>query len=405
MNMYIQNLFTLKNGMDVTMTNNVSHLVERSSYYWDYTPSIDNVQSPLSENQYNVVDLFCGAGGISCGLHMTGKFRTILANDIYTPALKTYKRNNPTVPTILGDVRKITEENYNEVLKGKKIHLVTAGVPCQGFSLSNKKRHIADERNFLFLEVIRFVNIYNPDVILIENVSGMKSLNKGSFVDEIKLGLEKAGLNGYTVLEPQLLNAADYGVPQLRKRLIFLAVKNGLSEIFYPQPTYGVNLTPYRTVKDAIYDLPRLRNNDEKNTYTEKKLSNYQEILKSKQSTLLNHKSPNHPDSTIEKIENTKPTEPMYDKYKQRIRLGWDIQSPTQVAGGIRPQFQFGHPSQNRGLSIRERARLQSFPDNYEFLGGIVQCRVQTGNAVPPLLAKALGEEIIKVLDKEYKDK
>ncbi|CAA6818907.1 MAG: Cytosine-specific methyltransferase [uncultured Sulfurovum sp.] len=401
----MQNLFKLTNGMDGLMTNNVSCTVERSSYYWDYTPLVENTSTLLDHNKYNVVDLFCGAGGISCGLHMTNEFQTVLANDIYTPALKTYKRNNPTVPTILGDVRKITEENYDEVLKDKKVHLVTAGVPCQGFSLSNKKRHVNDERNFLFLEVIRFVNIYNPDVILIENVTGMKSLNKGSFVEEIKLELEKAGKVGYKVLDPQLLNAADYGVPQLRKRLIFLAVRNGLSEIAYPEAKYGEGLEPYRTIKDAIFDLPKLDNNDEKTIYGKKVLTEYQKLLKDKQPTLFNHKSPKHPDSTIEKISNTEPTKPMYENYKQRIRLGWDIQSPTQVAGGIRPQFQFGHPSQNRGLSIRERARIQSFPDNYEFLGGIVQCRVQTGNAVPPLLAKALGEEIIKVLDKEYKDK
>ncbi len=403
--MYIQNLFSMNAGVDEHMTKNISCTVERSSYYWDYSPIVEKVSNQNEVDKYNVVDLFCGAGGISCGLHMTNRFQTILANDIYVPALKTYKRNNPSVSTILGDVRNVTFEDYQEILEDKKIHLVTAGVPCQGFSLLNKKRNKDDERNFLFLEVIKFVNMYNPDVILIENVSGMKSLNKGSFVDEIKLELEGAGVNGYKVLEPQLLNAADYGVPQLRKRLIFLAVKNGLSEISYPKPKYGKNLIPYRTVADAIYDLPKLENNDEKNTYSKKQLCEYQELLRGTQSKLLNHKSPKHPDSTVEKIANTKPTKPMYDKYKQRIRLGWDIQSPTQVAGGIRPQFQFGHPSQNRGLSIRERARLQSFPDNYEFLGGIVQCRVQTGNAVPPLLAKALGEEILKVLDKKYRGK
>lgn len=403
--MYIQNLFSMNNGVDERMTNNVNCTVERSSYYWDYTPLIEKISNQNKDNKYNVVDLFCGAGGISCGLHMTNRFRTILANDIYEPALKTYKRNNPTVSTILGDVRKVTLDNYHNIIEDKKVHLVTAGVPCQGFSLSNKKRNKDDERNFLFLEVIKFVNMYNPDIILIENVSGMKSLNKGSFVDEIKSELEGAGDKGYKVLEPQLLNAANYGVPQLRKRLIFLAVRNGLSEISYPKPQYGENLIPYRTVSDAIYDLPKLDNNDEKTIYTQKKLGEYQELLRGSQSKLLNHKSPKHPDSTVERIANTKPTEPMYEKYKQRIRLGWDIQSPTQVAGGIRPQFQFGHPSQNRGLSIRERARLQSFPDNYEFLGGIVQCRVQTGNAVPPLLAKAIGEEILKVLDQEYKEK
>ena len=398
--MYIKSLFG-SIEMESIMTKSIVSSVEKSSYYWNYSPHIDKKNIVLDSNKYNVVDLFCGAGGISVGLDMTDRFQTILANDIYIPALKTYSFNNPKVSTILGDVRKIKEEQYKEVIGDKKVHLVTAGVPCQGFSLSNKKRHVEDERNFLFLEVIKFINLFNPDVVMIENVSGMKSLNKGSFVSDIKLELENAG-EGYRVIEPQLLNAADYGVPQQRKRLIFLAVKNSLPNISYPKPTYGDNLIPYRTVKDAIYDLPSLDNNDEKNRYSNKKLSEYSQFLRGEQKELLNHRSPKHPDSTIEKIKNTKPAEPMYEKYKQRIRLSWTIQSPTQVAGGIRPQFQFGHPEQNRGLSIRERARIQSFPDNYEFLGGIVQCRVQTGNAVPPLLAKAIGEEIVKVLDEHY---
>jgi DNA (cytosine-5)-methyltransferase 1 len=103
------------------------------------------------------------------------------------------------------------------------------------------------------------------------------------------------------------------------------------------------------------------------------------------------HTAPNHPDSTIQRIRNTKQGDPMYPKYKQRIRLSWNGQSPTQVSGGIRPQFQFGHPEDDRGLSIRERCRIQSFPDEFIVKGGIVQGRVQTGNAVPPLLAKAVA--------------
>ncbi|MDN5077978.1 DNA cytosine methyltransferase [Aliarcobacter butzleri] len=375
--------------------------VEKSLYYWNDKPKID-IKKNNSNNDYNVVDLFCGAGGITCGLHMTKKFRTILANDIFIPALETYKLNNKTVSTILGDVRKITEDMYKEVIKNNKIHLVTAGVPCQGFSLSNKKRHINDERNFLFLEVIKFVNIFNPDIVLIENVSGMKSLNKGSFVDDISKALSSAGAEGY-IVKNELLNAADYGVPQLRKRLIFVAVKKGLSEFKFPLPEFGINKQKYRTIEDAISDLPELGNNMEKINYEKNPSSEYQKILRGNEYILKNHKSPNHPLDTIKKIKVTKPGEPMYENYKQRIRLKWDIQSPTQVAGGIRPQFQFGHPEQNRGLTIRERARIQSFPDNYEFMGGIVQSRVQTGNAVPPFLAKAIGLELIKVLDKKYK--
>lgn len=386
----------------ITNKSDDSCTVEKSSYYWEYEPVVNKKNKNQQSTKYNLVDLFCGAGGIGCGFHMTNKFETILANDIYIPALKTYQFNNQNTSTILGDVRKISIEQYKDIIGDEKVHVVSAGVPCQGFSLSNKKRHTNDERNFLFLEVIRFVNLFDPDVVMIENVSGMKSLNKGSFVDEIKNSLEKSGKSGYTVLEPKLLNAADYGVPQLRNRLIFLAVKNGLPKIDYPSVTHGSQHNPYLTIKDAIGDLPKLKNNDEKTKYTKIKLSEYQDTLKEEQKDLLNHRSPNHPQSTVDRIASTEPSQPMYENYKQRIRLSWDIQSPTQVAGGIRPQFQFGHPEQDRGLSIRERARIQSFPDSYYFTGGVVQCRVQTGNAVPPLLAKAIGLEIAKVLDEHY---
>ena len=125
---------------------------------------------------------------------------------------------------------------------------------------------------------------------------------------------------------------------------------------------------------------------------------NIKEIIPSQQ--LFNHCSPKHPKETIEKIASTRQGEPMYPKFKQRIRLNENAPSPTQLAGGIRPQFQFGHPTQPRGLSIRERARIQSFPDSYKFCGGTVQERVQTGNAVPPLMiyniAKLIAEDIYR---------
>ena len=118
---------------------------------------------------------------------------------------------------------------------------------------------------------------------------------------------------------------------------------------------------------------------------------------------LQNHKAPNHPIARIKKIGSTKPGFPIYPKFKQRIRLKWDQLSPTQVAGGIRPQFQFGHPDDARGLTIRERCRIQSFPDNFVISGGIVQGRVQTGNAVPPLLSSAIAKTLIQTLKNEKK--
>jgi len=371
--------------------------VEKSSYYWEEKPIVD-IQNNVDNKKLNAVDLFCGAGGIGCGIQMTKKFNIILANDIYAPAIETYKYNHPNTSTILGNIKNITDETFKQIIGKKTIDLVSAGVPCQGFSLANKKRNKDDERNYLFLEVVRFVNIFNPKVVMIENVSGMKSLNNGSFVEDINESLKNSGKYGYMV-QNTLVNAADYGVPQLRNRLVFIAVRKDIEKIFnFPKATHGINTTPFNTIYDAISDLPELENNEEKINYTSNSKTNYQKLLRNNERNLLNHKSPKHPSSTVERIKNTKPGLPLYEKYKQRIRLAWNIQSPTQVAGGIRPQFQFGHPEQNRGLTIRERARIQSFPDNYKFLGGIVQSRVQTGNAVPPLLAKAITLEIAKLL-------
>jgi DNA (cytosine-5)-methyltransferase 1 len=156
----------------------------------------------------------------------------------------------------------------------------------------------------------------------------------------------------------------------------------------------------YVTIKDAIGDLPSLNTKETKTNYLKKPFSDFQQLMRlNTNETVSGHTSPNHPISTIERIKNTIPGEPMYDRFNQRIRLAWNILSPTQVSGGIRPQFQLGHPKDNRGLTIRERCRIQSFPDDFVVEGGTVQARVQTGNAVPPLLAKAVALAIKKYLE------
>ena len=157
---------------------------------------------------------------------------------------------------------------------------------------------------------------------------------------------------------------------------------------------------PYNTVWDAIGDLPVLDANEESSKYTMQPRTEYQMLMRGDVAAdkLTNHQAPNHPQDVIDMIHNTKEGEPLYEKYHQRIRLSRTELSPTQVSGGIRPSFQFGHPTQDRGLTIRERCRLQSFPDNFYVYGGIVQGRVQTGNAVPPLLAKAIALAIKKYL-------
>ena len=367
-------------------------LVEESPYNWQGAPKI--FERPVARSGYSVVDLFSGAGGASLGFSMAG-FEVVMGIDIHIPSMNTFLHNHTGAVGILGDIRKVPEGIVLDLLNHIHIHVLLAGVPCQGFSLNNKKRDPNDPRNYLFWEFIRFVNILKPDFLVLENVSGMKSTANGKFVEAIEAAIKEVGKqnNRNYKVEHRILDAADFGVPQHRKRLIFLACAEEFS-LQWPRPSFGPHRNPYRTVFDAIGDLPPLKAGETATHYPGPPRTAYQRLMRGKSNVLLNHEAPRHPQNTIEKIQKTQPGQPMYPRYTQRIRLSWDAPSPTQVAGGIRPQFQFGHPRDARGLTVRERARIQSFPDWYEFLGGVVQGRVQTGNAVPPLLAKAIADQI-----------
>lgn len=368
--------------------------VEENGYYWHGDP-IYKKGATVDSNNPVIVELFSGCGGTSLGFEMAG-YHVLVGCDIHEPSIKTFSINHPRASTILGDVKKVNPNDILELLNGREIDVLIAGVPCQGFSLNNRKRHIGDERNLFYKEFIRFVNALKPKAILLENVSGMKSA--GDIVKTIEKEISEAG---NMTVKSKLLYAADYGVPQKRTRLVFVGVRGKEFDFNDIKKTHGTGTKkPFVTVKDAIGDLPRLQPDEIAEKYKKEPSSEYQKLMRKNlgKNQLTNHKAPNHPQDTIDKIKNTKPGLPMYPKFKQRIRLAWDIQSPTQVSGGIRPQFQFGHPSDSRGLTIRERCRLQSFPDNFVVSGGIVQGRVQTGNAVPPFLAKAVALALKKYL-------
>lgn len=367
--------------------------VEKSAYLLDdYIRYINIDGFKLDPDKLVMLDLFCGAGGFAVGASWAG-FQSVLGIDHFEPAMETWTFNHPNAIGCLGNIKQINPDYIKELLHSKgvdRIDLITGGVPCQGFSRANRKHNDKDERNFLFLEYMRFVKAFMPDYIILENVSGLRSTAGGHFEVQIKEDMEALG---YTVTV-RLVNAADYGVPQIRQRLLFVGVKNcvGLTVPFqFPE---GHFKGAYRTVFDAISDLPKLENDQTRNEYVIGAQTEYQHLMRGEGTIqtippskgLFNHTAPNHQPGVLEKIAATAPGEPMYPKFKQRIRLSNEAPSPTQLAGGIRPQFQFGHPSQVRGLSIRERARIQSFPDSYVFKGGIVQERVQTGNAVPPLM-------------------
>ena len=368
--------------------------VESNHYNWDGDPIVTPYKKKKIKPKLVHIDLFSGCGGFSTGFEQAG-FSTELSIDIHPPSIETIQLNHRNATTILGDIRRISNSLILQHLQIKNIPtVITAGVPCQGFSLANRKRHVNDKRNFLFYEFIRIAKKLKPTAVVLENVSGLVTSGYGQFKNAISEAIAELDYE----VRFGLLNAADYGVPQNRLRVFFVGVPKGTDWLF-PRKTHGINGVPYNTVKDAILgDLPKLKANEFSDKYSKKPVSELQKHLRGNLDVLKNHKAPNHPYQTIEMIKKTKPGEPMYQKYRQRIRLHPDQPSPTQICGGIRPQFQLGHPTQARGLTIRERARLQSFPDAFEFAGGVVQGRVQTGNAVPPLLAKAIADQLAKLL-------
>jgi len=377
--------------------------VEKSSYLQDGTVRYYNQDGIVAEQgKLRMLDLFCGAGGFAVGAAWSG-FQSVFGVDHLEPAMETWVHNHPHALGCLGDIRQVDPHEVRSILAQHgvdHIDLITGGVPCQGFSRANRKHTDTDERNFLFVEYMRFVREFMPPYIILENVSGMRSTAGGHFEDEIRNYMD--GL-GYEVTV-KLVNAAAYGVPQIRLRLVFVGVRRneGLTVPYeFPPEQFADH---YRTVGDALSDLPLLGNDEARTQYELGPQNEYQAFMRGMDGSelnpvptqLCNHVAPNHPQETINRIAHTLPGEPMYEAFKQRIRLDVNNPSPTQLAGGIRPQFQFGHPIQPRGLSIRERARIQSFPDWYEFMGGTVQERVQTGNAVPPLLIKAITDPIAR---------
>ena len=336
--------------------------VEESAYYWKRQPLILKNLTPETTTKPSVIELFSGCGGTSLGFEAAG-FDIYLGLDIHQPSVETFKKNHPQATTILGDIRNVEPEKILEMLNGKELDVLIGGIPCQGFSLNNRKRNETDERNFLYREFIKFVDVLKPKIVVMENVSGMRSTANGDFVKEIEAELSRAGK---MKVKSEMLFAPDYGVPQKRNRLVFVGMRDAEFDFNSIEKTHGEEAEkPYVTIREAIGDLPTLKAKQGKTKYKCEPFSEYQKLMRENAPTKLkNHVAPNHPQETIDKIANTKQGEPMYPKFKQRIRLSWDDLSPTQVSGGIRPQFQFGHPEDARGLSIRERCRLQSFPVN-----------------------------------------
>lgn len=388
-----------------------------------------------------VLDLFAGAGGFSLGFEM-GDYEVIGGVEVDKWAGETLAHNHPGIILINKNITDVTNEELLEKFKDNFPDVIIGGPPCQGFSISNRKAgDPKDPRNSLFKEFIRIASVFKPQYLVMENVPNLlkaKTENKELVIDIIREEMENLGYNVYV----DVLSATDFGVPQIRKRLFVIGSKTKLDKPF-PSPTHyvlgendslfneGLEITP--TLWDAISDLPTIeaREGAEEMEYTLEPQSDYQRYLREGSAKVYNHKAMNHSKRMVERFasmtfgnsisdvpEHLRPykrnqvgviSDKLYDQNNRRM-------FPDRPCHTIAASFyaNFVHPFLNRNFTAREGARIQSFPDSYVFKGKptVVSKKLlasegrtdesylcqynQIGNAVPPLLAKAIADNLKK---------
>ena len=343
------------------------------------------------------IDLFSGAGGLSLGAEMAGIDVAIaVENDPY--AAQTYRVNHPHTLMINGDICQVRNLRVD---RSDQSLVLFGGPPCQGFSTSNRKTRNKDNpQNWLFQEFFRVAKETKPDWIVFENVKGIKETEKGFFITEISQTMVKLGYKCTTMI----LCASNYGVPQTRSRLFIIGSLHQ-KKIKIP----GCS-APLVTVKDAIEDLPSLKNGASQDIleYKMEARSDYAKMLRKNMEMCSGHLVSKNNDNIIKRYTFIPPggnwkniPDDLMDNYTDKSRCHTGIykrliaNEPSITVGNYRKSMLI-HPWENRGLSVREAARLQSFPDSYLFCGSIGFQQQQVGNAVPPILAKYVFEMIIK---------
>lgn len=331
----------------------------------------DGWNNPKDRNKYNFIDLFSGAGGLSCGMVMAG-FNPIASVEIMPQAVETYKYNfiekhkfDENVET--RDIRnqEVKEKLYKSV-EGKKIDVIVGGFPCQGFSMAGY-RVVDDPRNSLYKEMKEIVEKLQPEIVVMENVEGLRSMLNGKVEEMIIEDYKKIGYE----INLTVLNSANYGVPQFRKRVIFIGNRVGKTN-YHPKPLYDE--TNYVTLGEAIEPYMNMPENPEINHV----FSKHTEEMKARLAAIPEGKS-------------------LYKNYSDAWKKSpWDKPSCTikENHGGTNV-----HPKLPRCLTAREIATLQSFPSDFIFKGTKKWQLVQIGNAVPPLLGKAIGLSVKRMLD------
>lgn len=384
------------------------------------------------------IDCFAGPGGFCTGLCAAG-FETLVAIEYIKSCVETYSKNHPSVHVIHSDIREVTPEQILPHIPSEGVDLVTSGMPCETFSTAgNTSRSFYDHRQFLFREGIRIATISNAKLILFENVPAIttKTVEKGSkklIVDVLKEELKEAGYGNYIEI---VLSASDFGVPQRRSRYFVLASRIPDLKLTFPIESEFRN----SNVDDAFSGLPSVEanSNEEGTKYNRKGLSAYAQLMMNREfwrredfSPRLSYHMPmKHRECTLKRFALLNQGESLKDLFerftgetraamqaervlpkkmfiKRNYRLISDGWAPTVTSHCL---DEFVHPHQDRALTVRECARLQSFPDSYDFCGGpylvphidrTVQDKYeQIGDAVPPLLAYAWGKEITRILAK-----
>lgn len=374
------------------------------------------------------VDLFCGAGGLSLGMKHAG-FEILAGTDAHENAAETYEENIGS-PCVVGDIRELSPQEFIDRgdFDPEQVDVVVGGPPCKGFSTAGPY-DVDDPRNDLFRQYLEFVEEIEPDAILMENVTGVLSMHDGAFREQI---LEYTGELGYNTEYIQL-NAANFGVPQLRERVFFVGYSDG-SHITRPAQTHtgsqqkrmsefdsDVELEDYVTTKDALHDLAFLEIGEKSSEYAWEPETEYQEKMRGDQSEIYNHRSPNHSQRIQDRFDKFDPGESVQDV---EARLGEDVLNtkkhtiqrwhPDKPANTVTTLPEdFVHYEHNRIPTVRELARIQSFPDWFEFKGprttggpqrsDALPQYSQVGNAVPPLLAQAIGDKMEETLREQVR--
>ena len=356
----------LQNKEDKSLINIPPKSKKTDNINWiDISKNWDNPK----ESNLTSADLFCGAGGMAKGFEIAG-FNQLCGMDWFKEAAMTYKHNF-SHPLIEGDITnpEVKSEFINTIkkqLNGKPLTVLSGGFPCQGFSMSGS-RIVEDERNSLYKDMLEIINELQPEFVVAENVKGLRSMLGGMVEDKIVKDIENMGYK----VNVTVLNSADYYVPQKRERVIFIANRINKTN-YHPEPL--IKPDSYITTKQAIEDL--LMVDDDKD---------------------FNHLRTKHSDDMKRRLSSVLEGEGLYENYSDSWKkCPWNDASCTikENHGGVNI-----HPVESRVITVREMARLQSFPDDFIFKGPKSKQMVQVGNAVPPLLAKAIGLSIKKSLE------